>query len=293
MKRLIFIFLFAFFNFSFGQIHPNDIKFFRSISKDKGIHFLDSLILNSTNKSQLIYSKAMILSSVYEDNQGAIDSYLEYLKINKDSASNSMAYFNIANNNYQLGRMLDAKNSNILGLKLNPENPYLLHQRGLVIEENTLDSLRIQENYYRKSLENMYKYDFQKRDSTLEPMILGNLGFNLYHQKRFDESEIYLKKSVNLDHKQVHILNNLANTYQRLDKLNESIEFYEKALAIDPNYLYSINGKANTYFKMGDLDLACQNWKKSIDLGYIFKEEWADQYDIEDPKILISKHCKN
>ena len=293
MKRLIFIFLFTFINFSLGQISPNDEAFFSKLSKDEAVQFMDSIIVNSAEKNERIFSKAMILSTIYNDYESAIEAYEHYLKLNNDSESNSMALSNIGNNYYQLGKVEEAKKSFEKGLKLSPENPYLLHQRGLVMEGNSLDSLRIQENYYRKSLEKMYKYEFQKRDSTLEPMILGNLGFNLYHQKRFEESKSFLEKSVFLDGNMVGTLNNLANTYQRLDKLNESIEYYEKSLAIDPNYLYSINGKANTYFKMGRIDLACQNWKKAVDLGYIFKKEWTDQYDIEDPKILISKHCKN
>lgn len=293
MRFIIITLLLTSFNSLLGQLHPKDIEYFSKIGKEQGMLKIDSLINITPDKKEIIFVKAIILSSIYQDNEGAINTYKEFLKLSNDSIANAGALGNIANNYYQLGNIDEARKSLDEGLKLNPEDPYLLHQRGLVIEENSIDSLKIQERYYRKSLEKMYKLGVDKKDSTLEPMILGNLGFNLYHQKRFEESKSYLEQSLSIDSTAVNVLNNLGNVLQRLGLYEESQEYYDQALKINPNYLFSINGKANSYFKMHNLNSACQNWKKVINLGYVFREEWRDQYDIEDPKILISKFCKN
>lgn len=293
MRFIIIILLLTSFTSLLGQLHPKDNEYFSKIGKEQGILKIDSLINLTPNKKEIIFVKAMILSSIYQDNEGAINTYKEFLKLSNDSIANAGALVNIANNYYQLGNIEEARKSLDKGLKLNSENPYLLHQRGLVIEEKSMDSLKIQEGYYKKSLEKMYKLGVDKKDSTLEPMILGNIGFNLYHQKRFEESISYLEKSLSIDNTTVNVLNNLGNALQRLGMYEESHEYYDQALKINPNYLFSINGKANSYFKMYDLNSACRNWKKVINLGYVFLEEWRDQYDIEDPKILISEFCKN
>lgn len=55
---------------------------------------------------------------------------------------------------------------------------------------------------------------------------------------------------------------------------------------------YVFNNMANSYLKMNKLDLSCHYWKKSIEHGYIYQEEWKSDFNIENPIILIDRHCE-
>lgn len=281
--------------FAFGQIHPKDEAYFKNISKEEGVRKIDSLIANSKEQDQLnlIYQKGMILSSVYSDFEMAIESYYDFLKINQDSASNSMAYLNIGKNFYRLNKLEESIKAIEKGLQLNPENPYLLFERGFVNPDNDSIQKGIKENFYLKAVEKMYEFKVDLKEPKFASMLTGNLGYNYYHQIEFEKSEKYLRQANLFDSTSIHHLNNYANTLQRLNKLEQSIEYYDKTLAIDSTYVYAINGKANSLFKLNRISEACENWNRALKLGYQFQEIWREQYAIENPEVLINNHSQS
>ncbi|SMC81537.1 tetratricopeptide repeat protein [Moheibacter sediminis] len=284
---------FAFVLFSgvlYSQTEQQVYNYFKGISKEKGFEKLDSLINMSNKKEDVIYLKALVASNVYDDYEVAILSYEQYLEVISDTLSNSMVYLNLCKNYYKIGQTEKAQQFLKKAEEINPENPYILHELGYMIDEYTPENLEIQYKYYEKALQNAYKFEYSKKDKFLEPMILGNIGFNLYHQKRTEESEAYLLQSVSIKEDK-NVFNNLANTYQRLGKYDKALQYYNKTLSIDPKYLYAINGKANTYFRQGDKEMACKFWEEALKSGYEYQDEWNAQYDIENPKTLVEKHC--
>lgn len=290
-SKIIYFTFLLFSGILYAQTEEQVYNYFKGISKEKGFEKLDSLIDLNENEISFIYLKGMIASNVYNDYEMAIDSYERFLELSKDSLDHSMTYLNLCKNYYKIKQkdkaMLFLKKAE----KINPENPYILHELGYMIDDYSSENLEVQYQFYQKALVNTYKFEFDKKDKSLEPMILGNIGFNLYHQKRTTESEIYLLKSIALEENE-NVFNNLANTYQRMEKFDEALKYYDKALFKNPKYLYSINGKANTLFKQGnDRITACELWQEALNLGYKFQEEWREQYDIENPEILIKKFC--
>lgn len=288
-KSIHFAFL-LFSGFVYSQTEQQIYNYFKGIPKEKGFEKLDLLINLNQNETSFIHLKGMIASTVYNDNEMAIESYEKFLELSPDSLDHSITYLNLCKNYYKIKQ----KDKAIIFLKkaeeINPENPYILHELGYMIDEYSPEDLQIQYQYYEKALQNTYKFEFDKKDKSLEPMILGNIGFNLYHQKRTIEAETYLLKSIALEENE-NVFNNLANSYQRMGNFEEALKYYDKALSKNPKYLYSINGKANTLFKQGNEKMACELWQKTLNLGYKFQEEWRAQYDIENPEILIKNHC--
>ena len=59
-----------------------------------------------------------------------------------------------------------------------------------------------------------------------------------------------------------------------------------------PDFTYTYNNCANAMFAIDDKAGACEWWQKALDKGYVYRPEWKEQYDIDDPVELIKKHCK-
>lgn len=54
---------------------------------------------------------------------------------------------------------------------------------------------------------------------------------------------------------------------------------------------YTYNNLAKCYYKVGEITNACTYWQKALTEGYVYRNEWREQYGIEDPVELLKKHC--
>ena len=61
---------------------------------------------------------------------------------------------------------------------------------------------------------------------------------------------------------------------------------------LDPQAKYPPNNLANSYFKLNQVNKACEYWRKALDLGYVYKPEWKQEFGIHDPVELVKKWCK-
>lgn len=98
-----------------------------------------------------------------------------------------------------------------------------------------------------------------------------------------------------------NLLPNASNTMNfalikyYLGDYKESEELYIKALTqegFDEMQDYIYNNLANLYHKLGNNDDACKYWQLAIDTGYVYNPFWKNDYDIEDPNVLINLYCK-
>ncbi|PTX62228.1 Tfp pilus assembly protein PilF [Kordia periserrulae] len=110
--------------------------------------------------------------------------------------------------------------------------------------------------------------DFNKAISLVpnDKVSINNLGLALFYLKRYEEAIVNFKKALSI---------NLGNSF-------------------DENFdtdAYAYNNMANSYFALGKLNHACFYWKEAVDFGYVYKDVWKEEYNIEDPVKLIQKHC--
>ncbi len=106
-------------------------------------------------------------------------------------------------------------------------NPDVYILRGTIFEafrdyKSAIKELKEGLKYVKKEKDKIYFYT--------------NLGAYYSYLRRFKESESYLKKALELDPKNINVLNNLATTLADLHKKNEAIEIFKKILEIDSMY---------------------------------------------------------
>jgi tetratricopeptide (TPR) repeat protein len=91
---------------------------------------------------------------------------------------------------------------------------------------------------------------------------------NLYSKKRFYTSAIkYCENALNLDSKDLEIMNRLAWLYAKKNlKLELGIELINKAIQESPNRADFIDTLSELYYVKGDISLAVVNIRKAITL---------------------------
>ena len=64
------------------------------------------------------------------------------------------------------------------------------------------------------------------------------------------------------------VLNEIANMEMNFGNYNEAKMDFWKTIQIDPNNAEAYYGRGNAKYKLGDKSGACQDWRKSVELGY-------------------------
>jgi len=74
--------------------------------------------------------------------------------------------------------------------------------------------------------------------------------------------------ALSMDQKQPKVYNSLAVCYARTGNPEKGLACIENALLLDTSYAKAYANKGNICDMLGQSEIACQNWKKAIELGY-------------------------
>jgi len=169
-----------------------------------------------------------------------------------------------------------------------------------------------------------------KRDS-LNSLTYYNLGCTYDALGKYESAILYYNKALAIHPEYLAALNNragdrllLGHYKEALADLNGSIakdsfnkssfnsrglvQYYlgnyeaalmdfQKALtcpAYDNSYVdvFTYNNMGNCYFALSQNNKACEWWKKAIENGYRYEPQWKEIYKIDDPNVLLLKHCR-
>ena len=90
-----------------------------------------------------------------------------------------------------------------------------------------------------------------------------------------------LDQALIIEPKNLAALVNRGVTYGGLNKPLLAITDFNRVIQIDPNYADAYRNRGLTKHLIGDKKGACDDWKKSKDLGIIDAAEWLSKYCIE------------
>ena len=71
--------------------------------------------------------------------------------------------------------------------------------------------------------------------------------------RNFDKAKEFLEKAIEIQPKNVSILNNLGTAYKELGKSEEAINFYQKVLEIDSNHTNANYNLGLEFYKLKQL----------------------------------------
>ena len=75
-----------------------------------------------------------------------------------------------------------------------------------------------------------------------------------------------LSCGLELDPRNLDILNSRGNAYYNLDRLEDALGDYNAVLEINPDYHYTYNNRANIYYMRGDYQTALEGYTRAIEL---------------------------
>lgn len=288
MKLLLqIVIIFGFFGTVYSQEYEACRKLYLEKSYIEADKCSDKILSEDSENLHALILKALIQSNYFKNHHSAIEFYNKYLKV-KDNEPYVLT--NLGRNYYEIGE--DSLGYHYLkkSLEFEPNNIHTLSSFAYYALEDEYEKIDL----YSIALFylDLNKSEDKSYSSSIENRIYANLGFNYYLIGEDFLSAHFLLKSLEI-RRDVEALNNLGNTLQRLGNYDLALKYYDEALTIEPSKIFTLNGKANTYLKMGDKENACKYWKLAIDNGYVFKEEWREPWGIEDPIILLKKHCHN
>jgi Tfp pilus assembly protein PilF len=254
---------------------------------ESGLKIIDSVLKLNPENPYAWQMKGNVYANHFKDYRQAIDFYKKHEEIYPDNALNLA---NIGKNFFKIDSIGQGKEYISRAYQLDPNNEYIINQYAYYIIEKVEEKIWWYKNALltSKLKENL---GYQLHKST-QGEIYNNIGYYLYLNQSFVESSVYLLNGLEFGSDDPELLNNLGNSLQRINYLDAALIYYDKALKIEPSKVFSLNGKANTFLKLNQIDSACVYWQKALDNGYIFKEEWRDIWNIEDPKVQLAKFCK-
>lgn len=93
---------------------------------------------------------------------------------------------------------------------------------------------------------------FYTIDPTSVPMDFYT-GLAYLNLDEYEQAEIHFKKAYKIHPNNIHVINNLANTYQLKGELDQAIPYYQKALTVAPHYQDGRLNLAAAYFNNNQL----------------------------------------
>lgn len=83
-----------------------------------------------------------------------------------------------------------------------------------------------------------------------------------------NEALLDYMNSTAIDENQPEVYNSIGVCYAKKGKIELALSYFEKAIKFDLNYAKAYSNIGNMYDMKRDLKNACENWKKSLELGY-------------------------
>ena len=96
------------------------------------------------------------------------------------------------------------------------------------------------------------------------------MGAIINDQGKFEESEIFLRKAIELKPNFLEAYNNLGLTLSGLNKTKEAKLFFFKALEINPNYIFAHYNLGVVFKKLCEWDDALKCFKDAIKIDSEF-----------------------
>ncbi|WP_445456441.1 tetratricopeptide repeat protein [Flavobacterium sp. HNIBRBA15423] len=241
------------------ELNAKNSKYFR-VRGTTYFHLKNyDLALNNHNEAIIIDSTNSLAwmgrAIVFENTQRfelAEKSYIKALEFDKDS---SAIIFNFGLL-YSKWKKIDLS---ILyydkAVKLDPEYTSAYINRG---------DIKLKLGMYKDAV-----LDFNKAISldSIDKVSYNNRGLCKFYLKEYQNAILDFEKALNI---------NLGKSF------NENFDTDK----------YSYNNMANSYCYLGNIEKACEFWNIAIQKGYVYKKEWKEIYNIEDPNELIKKYCK-
>ncbi len=112
------------------------------------------------------------------------------------------------------------------------------------------------------------KNELANFNSEKNPVTLFNKGVEKYKSGRYTEAIRYFDKAIELKTDYTDAYIHRGNSYHQGYNLWEAIEDYNKALELKPDDGYTYYSRGIAKIPLNDKNGACQDLKKSCDLGY-------------------------
>ena len=87
----------------------------------------------------------------------------------------------------------------------------------------------------------------------------------LFKEKKYDQSINYLFKGLDIDEKDLSLLNSMGEVYYELRNLNKSEKYYLKALELKPNNIGTLNHVAECYERVKSFEDSKKYYNKVLE----------------------------
>ena len=152
-------------------------------------------------------------------------------------------------------------------LELRPDDPATLYNRGVTYGKLERDDEALAD--YNRSL--------QLRPD--DPATLNNRGVIYAKLERYDEALAEFNRSLELRPDHPATLYNRGGTYGKLERYDEALADYNRSLELKPDDPATLNNRGNTYAKLERYDEALADYNRSLELRP------------DDPAILYNLAC--
>ena len=117
---------------------------------------------------------------------------------------------------------------------------------------------------------------------------LLKIGKDHIEKKEFEEGKKLIKKALELQPKNLSVLNSMGFAHGRMGEYEKAIEWYKKALAIEPNFQKALGNIGHVYEMKGDYQLAIEFYEKSLAVKNVDEELMFPEHIIP----VIQEHLK-
>jgi len=109
---------------------------------------------------------------------------------------------------------------------------------------------------FRKVSENGYR----------DPKLFNGMGVALMHLGKFDDAEVFLKETLNMEDNDIY-LTNLGNLHYRKGDVDRAIKIYSKVLKRNPDCYLALNNMGRALMKKGKNEEAEKYLKRAIEVN--------------------------
>jgi tetratricopeptide (TPR) repeat protein len=99
--------------------------------------------------------------------------------------------------------------------------------------------------------------------------IIHNIGYLFLDMQEYDSAIYFFNKALELEPNNAFLYNNLGNCYLNKGDLSKSMNLINKSIEIDSSNSYAYRNRGLVYIEMSKPELACIDFRKAIDLGYL------------------------
>ncbi len=174
--------------------------------------------------------------------------------------------------------------------KLNPDDPYLLYDMGLVYM--SMEKVDLAAGRFEKALK--IKPDFGAAKNSLGVLYLiredwdtaieifnevlenllyptphfalSNLGLAYFHKKQFDLSEEFYRSALKKEPEYVNAWRGLGKTYQAIDRLPQAVKAFENVVELAPESAQLQVDLADVYRLSQEYEKATDAYRKAIEM---------------------------